>query len=201
LERKKWWGLVREEWLNPKDGVPISWDSYVANIKQAREFHRNIENKFHHNTYVFYGGGPAKGSFAKVRWKVKKGSPPEKLNKLLNLADIPSLLHGDIRTDGSNNLYVGGEAITKTVGRGDAPVAITVETSHWEIRCDQHDSGGDGTVPSCSGQEPRKSAGRNLLQQFELADIQHEPAYKKYPIAQYVAYYAITKLAAKAEIR
>jgi hypothetical protein len=199
LERKKWWGLVREEWLSPKDGMPISWDVYSVNVKQAREFHRNIENAFHHNTYAFYGGGSEKGSFAKVVWKIKKGVPPERLNTTPAVAEISGLHHGSIRTDGSNNLYVGGETITKTVGKGDAPLLVTVETSYWEIRCERHDSAGDGTVPSRSGQDPRKSAGRSLLQQFELAGIQHEPAYKKYPVAQCVAYYAITKLAAKAD--
>lgn len=200
LERKKWWGLVREEWLSPKDGMPISWDNYLVNVKLAKEFHRYIAGKFHHNTYVFYGGGAEKGSFAKVKWKIKKGVPPEKNNKNYRSADILSLQHSDIRTDGSNNLYVGGETITRTVNRGDASVLITVETSDWEIRCDHHDSAGDGTVPSCSGHDPRRSAGRSLLQQFELTGIQHEPAYKKSPIAQCVTYYAITKLAAKADL-
>jgi len=200
LERNKWWGLIREEWLSPKGGLPIDWGTYVVNIKQAREFHRSISGKFHPNTYVFYGGGVEKKSFSKVKWKTKKGIAPEKDGSSYRFCDIATLRHGDIRTDGSNNLYVGGETTTKTISRGDAPVLITLETSHWEIRCDQHDSAGDGTVPSCSGKAPRSSAGKNILQQFELSGIQHEPAYKKYPLAQCVAYYAITKLAAKANL-
>jgi hypothetical protein len=38
------------------------------------------------------------------------------------------------------------------------------------------------------------------MQQFELQKIQHEPAYRDYPIAQQVAYYSITKLAAMADL-
>lgn len=182
LERNKWWGVVREEWLSPKDGMPISWDVYVANVKQAREFHRYIADKYHHNTYVFYGGGSEKGSFAKVRWKVKKGVLPEKENNAYRSSDVSSLRHSDIRTDGSNNLYVGGETITRTVDRGDAPILVTIETSQWEIRCDQHDSAGDGTVPSGSGQAPRSSAGRSLLQQFELAGSSMSPHTKSIPL-------------------
>jgi pimeloyl-ACP methyl ester carboxylesterase len=76
LQRDKWWGLIREEWLHPEDGVPISWDDFVVNIKQAKEFHRAIEGKYHHNTYVFYGGGTEMKSFSKIRWNIKRGIHP-----------------------------------------------------------------------------------------------------------------------------
>jgi hypothetical protein len=109
--------------------------------------------------------------------------------------------HHELRTDGSNNLYVGGETTIRTSSRADASVAIAVETSHWEVRCGAHDGSGDGTVPVRSGEDPRKRGGTSILQQFALSGVQHEPAYRDYPIAQQVAYYAITKLAALAELK
>ena len=109
--------------------------------------------------------------------------------------------HHDLRTDGSNNLYVGGERTIRTTSRADVSVATTVETSHWEVRCSGHDGPGDGTVPVRSGEDPRKGGGTNVLQQFVLSGVQHEPAYRDYPIAQQVAHYAITKLAALAEFK
>lgn len=200
LQRNKWWGLIREEWLSPQDGIPISWDKFVVNVKLAKEFHRNLAKKYHHNTYVFYGGGTQKGSFSKIRWNIKKGTSPAKGGAAPSATDVLSLSHKDMRTVGSNNLYVGGETVVTTTARGDASVARITETSFWEVRCAQHDSAGDGTVPARSGREPRNSGGRSILQQFELAGIQHEPAYRDYPMAQRITYYAVTKLAAIANL-
>jgi len=197
LERKKWWGLIREEWLNPADGAQISWAKYATNIKLAKEFHGKIAGKYHANTYVFFGGGSAVGSFSKVRWTVKRGNAP--LNGVSSVGAIVHLPHSDVRTDGSNNLYIGGETkADSATGSADSGLD-KARSSHWEIRCDKYDSAGDGTVPSASGRHPRKSGGTSIRQQFELAGVQHEPAYRDYPVAQQVTYYAITKLAALAE--
>lgn len=198
LEREKWWGLVREEWLSPEGGIPLAWDMFKTNILLAREFHRALAGKYHEKTYVFYGGGPAKQSFSKIHWSIKKGSLPASGG---DTAAIPGLRHHEFRTDGSNNLYLGGQRTVKTTMRADSPVAIEVENSCWEVRCEMHDGPGDGTVPVLSGKSPRKNGKGKILQQFELNGVAHEPAYRDSSLAQTVAYYAITKLAALAETK
>jgi hypothetical protein len=199
LEREKWWGLIREEWLKPNGGTPISWEIFAMNIGFAKEFHRALDGRYHRNTYVFYGGGDAKGSFSKIRWRIAKGTLPPTAGGKRVLTEVASLAHPDMRTDGSNKLYVGGERTIKTTYRGDTPTATIVETSDWEVRCESHDGPGDGTVPVRSGGDPRKRGGNSILQQFTLSGVQHEPAYRDYPVAQKVAHYAITKLAALAD--
>lgn len=200
LKKGKWWSLIREEWLSPNEGMPVSWQNFSKNILVAREFHRMLSKHYHHNTYVFYGGGSDKGSFSKVIWKLKAGIAPSNLGRGPSSSDVLNLHDRDIRTDGFNKLYVGGASVINTTGRGDASVALLTETSHWEIQCGHHDSPGDGTVPAISGKAPRVGGGRSVLQQFELQKIQHEPAYRDYPLAQQIAYYAITKLAAIADV-
>lgn len=199
LQREFWWGLMQEEWLSPRQGNPIKWDEFAKNVRLAREFHRSIVGKYHENTYVFYGGGTTVGSYSKVRWNIKKGLVPFKSTGI-PVSEIARLNHGDIRTDGSNNLYVGGERIIRTTNRGDATIMITTETSDWEIRCAGHDSAGDGTVPTLSGREPRQAGAGSIKQQFEISGIEHEAAYRDSAIAQTVTYYAITKLAATADL-
>lgn len=200
LQRERWWGLIDEDWLRPERGKPISWDKFSKNVKLAREFHRSIARKYHHNTYLFYGGGAEKRSYSQVRWNITKGIAPALPEKAPTADSISDLTHRHIRTNGSNNLYVGGATVVRTTNRGDSSFGTTTETSYWEIRCAQHDSAGDGTVPVNSGRHPRGSGGMDIRQQFELAGIQHEPAYRDYPIAQQVVYYAVTKLAAMAEL-
>lgn len=199
LQREAWWGLINEEWLNPMQGKAIKWDELAKNVKLAKEFHRSISGKYHANTYVFYGGGEDIGSYSKVRWNTKKGLPPMN-NRGEPATTIPRKKHSEIRTDGSNNLYVGGERIVRTAMRGDSAVQITTETSEWEIRCAGKNSAGDGTVPAQSGRAPRQTSPMSIKQQFELSGIQHEPAYRDSPIAQAITYYAITKLAALADL-
>lgn len=199
LQKEKWWGLVREEWLDPNQGAPIDWKEFSMNVKLAKEFHRSIVGKYHNNTYVFYGGGTDLGSYSKIRWITKKGITPAQ-SRNFDVKGIPALVHEDIRTDGSNNLYVGGERIVRTTERGDSSVVRTIETSDWEIRCAGYDSAGDGTVPVQSGRDPRRSGVMSIKQQFELAEIEHEPAYRDYLTAQIITYYAITKLAAMADL-
>jgi hypothetical protein len=200
LQKGKWWGLIRQEWLRPSEGVPISWDKYCKNVRLAKEFHRKISRHYHHNTYVFYGGGAEKFSFSKVRWNIRRGLEPANSGSPSTPNDVLNLCEADVRTDGFNNLYVGGRAIMSATNRGDASVAVLTETSHWEIRCGHCDSAGDGTVPAASGRDPRSNGGRSVLQQFELERIQHESAYRDYPTAQQIAYYAVTKLAAMADV-
>ncbi len=201
LERRKWWGLIREEWLSPEGGMPIQWRDFVVNIRIAQEFHRALKGKYHKRTYVFYGGGPAKKSFSKILWRIAKGIAPTEPGTAPPIASIPSMANGDLRTDGSNGLFVGGRTETRAVNNVAATTVVSIETSHWVLHCGGHDSSGDGTVPSSSGQSPRKNNKLNILQQFELDAIQHEPAYRDYPLAQQVTYYAITKLAANADLK
>jgi hypothetical protein len=198
LQRNKWWGLINEEWLSPKNGQPIDWDIFCKNVKIAKEFHKRISRNYHHKTFVFYGGGVEKSSFSNISWVIKKGVRPNDSSLAPPIQKVLALSESEIRTNGFNVAYVGGRAITNTITRGDASIVEVAETSHWEIRCDHQDSAGDGTVPACSGKNPRLNGGLNILQQFELSGILHEPAYRN-PSAQQVAYYAVTKLAALAD--
>jgi pimeloyl-ACP methyl ester carboxylesterase len=200
LQKDKWWGLIRVEWLRPENGEPIDWDKFCKNVRLAKEFHRRISKHYHHNTFVFYGGGKEKGSFSNISWIMKKGNRPDDSSLPPSVNEVLGLSEKAIRTSGFNAAYVGGRVVERTTSRSDVSVIELTETSHWEIRCDHHDSAGDGTVPASSGSDPRLSGGRNILQQFELAGIQHEPAYRDYPSAQQVAYYAVTKLAALADV-
>jgi adenylate kinase family enzyme len=200
LQRGKWWGLIREEWLSPADGKAIGWDKFAKNVKLAKAFHRKIAKHYHSRTYVFYGGGDDKSSFSNILWQTKKGVQPASDGEFVSEADVPNLNSSRVRTDGSNNLYVGGEAVVEASLGGDAPKTRITEMSFWEIRCASRDSNGDGTVPARSGRAPRQASGKNVLQQFEIAGIQHEPAYRDYPITQQVTYYAVTKLAALADL-
>jgi pimeloyl-ACP methyl ester carboxylesterase len=202
LRKDRWWGLVREEWLKPEGGIPIEWSEFVYNIGLAKDFHRKLAGKYHPNTFVFYGAGDGKqASFEAVRWNMKRGLDPGKGIRPTT-AQTVDLTHQQVREDGANAIYVGGESKLESAGSRDpfgGPTVRRVETSFWEISCGRQDGRGDGTVPASSGMAPRASGGKNIRQQFRLEGFSHEPAFGN-PTAQRVTHYAITKIVVKARI-
>lgn len=204
LRKDRWWGLVKEEWLSPDGGTPIEWDEYVENIKLARDFHRRISGKYHSNTIVFYGAGiGAQASFEKITWRIQPGSIPGEGISPTGTRTI-NFSYRQVREDGGNKIYVGGESKLETDGFGAAFGDSFVptrreETSVWELICAKQDGAGDGTVPVSSGMSPRQKGGNNVRQQFRLLGFSHEAAYKDVT-AQLVTLYSVVKIAATAKI-
>lgn len=199
LTKDKWWGLVEEKWLSPEEGLRIDWDEFEINIKMAKSFHRRIARTYHKNTFVFYGAGTGKqASFETIQWKIQAGLAP-KTGSRPALADVVQKDHDKVRESGGNPIYVGGRTEYATNVGGMGGSTSSYETSFWEIICDRQDGAGDGTVPASSGAAPRAGGGAHIRQQFRLTGFSHEPAYQD-TVAQKVAHYAITKLAALARM-
>lgn len=66
LRRDRWWGLLREEWLAPKDGDPITWEDFEENMSEAKRFHQKIAGSYHPQTYVYYGNDDKHPSFESI---------------------------------------------------------------------------------------------------------------------------------------
>ncbi|WP_157510982.1 alpha/beta hydrolase [Frateuria sp. Soil773] len=197
LRHDRWWGLVREEWLRPSGGVPITWADYAPNIKAARTFHDGIRDTYHPMTYVFYGKDAKQKSFEGIHWRIKKGNAPDK-GAPPSPSDVSNMDMSAVRDKGSNPIYVGGRSTTLT---NPTPYGFatyqTYETSYWELYVEKQDGGGDGTVPTSSGAFPRQHGGSAIRQQFGLEGFAHEGCYReKGP--RIVTLYALQKIAAQA---
>lgn len=199
LQRNYWWGLVRKEWLHPRNGVPITWNIYKQNVLKAREFHEFIKNAFHPTTYVFYGKDSAQPSFEGIHWQVMPGIEPDnKAHPSLN--QVPDLGFDQVRDSGVNPLHVGGgsryqPSFSPYGGRGTA-----YETGYWNLQCAAQDGGGDGTVPTSSGAAPRHLGSSAIKQQFGLTGFAHEGAYRDSSTAKIVTLYAIQKISGMAKV-
>ena len=196
LRRDKWWGLVREEWLRPRGGIPISWAAYEENIGEARDFHDALRGSYHANTYVYYGADAGVPSFETVSWSMREGLRPDSGPRPTAQA-VRDLGADDVRDSGRNPMYVGGQLeLVPGAGFG-APT--TYQSSYWELVAERQDGGGDGTVPTSSGASPLHHATRpdSIRQQFRLAGFEHEPSYNNEG-ARLVTLYCIQKIAAEA---
>ncbi|WP_223530720.1 esterase/lipase family protein [Pseudomonas sp. GL-R-19] len=201
LRRDRWWGLLREEWLAPKDGDPITWKDFADNIRSAKEFHQDIAGSYHPQTYVYYGNDDKHPSFESITWEMRRGS---RLNgphaSSPDAFTVSSLQMHEVRDDGRSPLYVGGqaEAVPPLRGDPDAPVR-TVQTSYWELHCRMQDGAGDGTVPVSSGRAPVRQARKDSIrQQVQAPGFDHEASYAN-PLTQQFTLYSLIKIAAKAK--
>lgn len=199
LVKDRWWGVVREEWLSPENGMPIKWEQFVKNVKRAKQFHSQISGRYHPHTFVYYGAsGGAQSSFEKIEWRMRKGLEPEQ-GRRPSEKETTGFTHHMVREEGENKIFVGGETKIETMYGPAGGSVVTYDTSFWEIQCGKQDGLGDGTVPVSSGGAPRKMGGSHIKQQFRLQGFAHEPSYKN-PTAQRVTHYAITKIAALAKL-
>ena len=198
LCRDKWWGLVNEEWLSPKGGVPLKWGQYARNVALSKEFHANLSGKYHPNTYVYYGADPKQKSFEAVTWRMRRGLKPDDRPGPA-AAHVKDFSAQQVRMDGVSPEYVGGgtEFFVSPVGM----YASTYETSYWELHCEMQDGIGDGTVPQSSGAAPLKGGNAGVKQQFRLTGFDHEKSYKNSDTARRATLYAITKITGTAKSR
>ena len=201
LRRDRWWGLLREKWLAPKDGDPITWEIFEENISEAKQFHQKIAGSYHPQTYVYYGNDDKYPSFESITWKMLRGS---RLNgpyaSSPDAFTVSSLQMHEVRDDGRSPLYVGGRAEAVPPSRGDPDVPVkTVQTSYWELHCQMQDGSGDGTVPVSSGSAPVKRARYDSIrQQIKAPGFDHEASYAN-PLTQQFTLYSLIKIAAKAK--
>lgn len=191
LRKDRWWGLVREEWLSPKDGTPIDWKTFTKNINTAKQFHKDIASTYHPNTYVYYGGESDQPSFEKIHWKMQRGS----MASAPAPAQVKSYAPSQVLDDGSNPLHVGQQ--TEYIQTMDG--VVTYDTHHFDLVCAKQDASGDGTVPACSGKVPLTAGKGHVKVQFKLKGFAHEGSYRD-KVAQTVSLYAISKICSLAKL-
>lgn len=201
LRRDRWWGLLREEWLAPKDGDAITWENFAENISEAKVFHQTIAGSYHPQTYVYYGNDDKHPSFESITWQMKRGTylkGPQ--GSRPDTFTVSNLEMHQVRDDGRSPVYVGGQAqsIPPLRGDPDGPTKI-VQTSYWELHCQMQDGAGDGTVPLSSGSAPiRHARSGEIRQQISAPGFDHEASYA-HPLTQHFTLYSLIKIAAKAK--
>lgn len=195
LRRDRWWGLVREEWLSPVNGLAIKWQKYMRNVSKVKTFHGDIANNFHAVTYIFYGANnkeSKQASFETIQWRLKPGIRPNG-NSIPSPAQVDDMGFAEVRDFGSVPSYIGGQLVVPAVSYGTH--SMPYQTSYWELHCEKQDGSGDGTVPISSGSAPMHLDKKGCIkQQFGLVGFSHEEAYR-HKDAQQATLYSLMKIA------
>lgn len=173
--RGKWWALCDELLINPLDTykktVDKDWQRYVQTVqKLVRPFHRAIANRYHPNTYAFYGDDTAHKTWGEVTWRRRHAAPR------FGPRAIDDLAEGTVTGDtGVGSISI----LTRSAGN---PLRVAFDLNGA-------DEDGDGTVPRRSGAAPREKAKVCLA----YRGIEHEAAYKVLPL-QLFTVWSIVKI-------
>lgn len=87
--RGKWYGLLREEWINPakvKD-QPVGYKQTCEHLDAAKSFHNDIAGSYHPVSYAHYAADLANLSWRRVVWEVTKSENVKDLETTLIFND------------------------------------------------------------------------------------------------------------------
>jgi len=70
--RGKWYGLLREEWINPANDDAAGFERTCNFLNRARKFHEAIASTYHEQSYAHYGADASRPSWESVIWDIDK---------------------------------------------------------------------------------------------------------------------------------
>jgi pimeloyl-ACP methyl ester carboxylesterase len=85
--RGKWFGLLREEWINPADAKSSGFKNTCQLLDRAKSFHNAIATTYHDQSYAHYGADPAGAAWHKVVWEIDKDAKVQNVDQLAISAD------------------------------------------------------------------------------------------------------------------
>jgi pimeloyl-ACP methyl ester carboxylesterase len=70
--RNRWYGLIREEWLNPAEQSDATFKRACGYLNEARDFHETLGDYYHPRTYAHYGADPRQPTWESVVWEIHR---------------------------------------------------------------------------------------------------------------------------------
>ena len=187
---KSWWKLVREDLIDPagrkerekaeregreaveQDADYSDFIKFRRNMRAAQDLQNMIDDKYHSNTYAYYGADPKQLAWNEVRWKSDK------------------LVDGDFKTA----LLVDDDL------NGTVQLSFK-EKNKYSLEIYKAQGPGDGTVPAESGSAPTPyvvQIFRHEGKEKGHESYDHQDSYKA-KLAQAVTLYSIIKIVADSD--
>lgn len=176
--RGKWWGLAEDHLINPLNTetnaatrqlqVETDWAKYKQLIETVvRPFQEGLSQKYHPNTYAFYGSSAEHRAFGNITWSVSGAGrtylmPGQPMSG--TLANLDST--GDTRA-----VQMQVPLPPNPRAGPNAPARSGMSVRQFKLAA--ADENGDGTVPHRSGHSAAAHV-RSCLR----VNVEHEPCYK-----------------------
>jgi hypothetical protein len=149
--RGTWFGLIREDWINPAKRPGASVTRTFSYIDKAMQFHDALENTFHENTYAHYGADESRASWERIVWNIGPGDLVRGWEKLRIVFDD---FQGSLRLQ--------------------MPPAS--RTEHVQVTLGDNEGAGDQTVPLRSADWQLASG--KLRGVFRQSGYEHQKSYQ-----------------------
>lgn len=137
--RGKWYGLLREEWLNPAGAPGGGYTRTARYIDSAKKFHNAIANTYHDVSYAHYGVDPAHLAWRSVVWQI---------DSLATVPDVDDLALSSDNRQGKVALTGPGASTAQLRRPAESLVHATMSPA---------DEPGDSTVPRFSADAQLRS--------------------------------------------
>ncbi|AXE36076.1 esterase/lipase family protein [Chromobacterium phragmitis] len=156
-----WWGLLRQNWLNPAR-LPTAGADYTRQyLKDARKFHQSLAGFYHPCSYAHYGCDNNRKAFQNVVWKLKGNIKPEQVDSLAVTLE-----------DGKGKIHFRGPGTDLSQARA----AIPIQAFAYEATIQPPAEAGDQTVPMLSADDQSRSGKFKGI--FRQTGYEHQASYK-----------------------
>ncbi|NHZ93990.1 hypothetical protein F2P45_34115 [Massilia sp. CCM 8733] len=85
--RDRWYSLFREEWINPARLGNSSFSHTCDMLDDAKQFHNEIAETYHSQSYAHYGADASRNGWHVVRWNIEGKEKIDDLDYLQIVSD------------------------------------------------------------------------------------------------------------------
>ncbi len=170
--RGKWYGLLREEWINPARQRVASYKNTATLLDMAKTFHNDIAATYHDQSYAHYGADPGHAAWHNVVWDIASFDKAMDVEKLRIVKDS---------LQGSLELCDPGWPVVPGTAPFDLKVSMKNATDP-----------GDQTVPLHSAEHQLQSGKFKGI--FRQTGYEHQDSYKNHG-ALHSTLYSLVRIA------
>jgi pimeloyl-ACP methyl ester carboxylesterase len=155
--RGKWFGLLREDWINPAGTeFGASFEATCAYLDQAKAFHNDIAATYHDNSYAHYGADLKRAAWHNVVWDIKGET---------NIANVEAL----------KIVFDSGQGALRLIDPS-GPSASKTGLPEFVASMQEPNDAGDQTVPLHSAEHQLRSG--KFKGVFRQSGYEHQDSYK-----------------------
>lgn len=170
----KWWGLLREEWINPAKDADSCLAQTKTYLKTAKSFHETISKTYHPVSFAHYGADVERKAFQTVTWQVDDDFPIDQLDTLQIVEDD---LEGEIK--------LVTQAVYDTLPKGATQLPVetdmdgrtNVSVPYYTAKILSPREPGDETVPVYSADHQMRSKEPKFKGIFRQTGYEHQDSY------------------------
>jgi pimeloyl-ACP methyl ester carboxylesterase len=85
--RGKWFGLLREEWINPAGARRSGFENTCKLLDRAKKFHNAIAATYHDQSYAHYAADEKRTAWHNIVWEIDKDAKVQNIDLLTIAAD------------------------------------------------------------------------------------------------------------------